>query len=76
MSQKSDWQATPMSLNVESPGRTDLNELFWVLSSLAECIAPDEALALSFLYSLWVASSPDFFAGLEEFLFINYVILK
>ena len=25
--------ATPMSLNVESPGRTDLNKLFWVLSS-------------------------------------------
>ena len=25
--------ATPMSLNVESPGCTDLNKLFWVLSS-------------------------------------------
>ena len=38
-----------------------------------ECIAPDEALAMSFLYYLWVASFPDFFAGLEEFLFINSV---
>ena len=41
--------------------------------SLAECIASDKALALRFLHSHWVASSPNFLAGLEEFLLINFV---
>ena len=30
--------ATLTSLNVESPGRTDLNKLFWVLSSVQQLL--------------------------------------
>ena len=38
--------ATPMSLNVESPGRTDLNKLFSVLSS--DVLHPTHQITLAF----------------------------